>query len=161
MDEIFRNQCLNHNHNILQCIRNEWMVLTMAFQHQQLLQADVLRSQQQLQVPIIKVSLTQAILDTMEAQGVEILANNVKKADQPVIQISLIITNEGQLNLKIKKNTSLLVKKDLTHDEFLHMLEYPYVEYDTQYADKIKYSTGLVVKWLIQTKYSVYDEDHS
>ena len=67
----------------------------------------------------------------MEAYGVEILANNVKKADYPVIQISLIITNEGQLNLKIKKNTSLLVKKDLTHDEFLHMLEYPYVEYDT------------------------------
>jgi len=72
-----------------------------------------------------------------------------------VIQISLIITNEGHLNLKIRKNTSLLVKKDLTHYEFLHMLEYPYVEYETFYVDKIKFSTGKVVRWLIDNKYQV------
>lgn len=100
------------------------MVLTMAFQHKMVLQANILRSStQQANIPILKVNLSENIIQTIEKHNVEILANNVKKADQPNIQLNLIITNEGQLNLKIRKNTSLLVKKDLTYHEFINMLE--------------------------------------
>lgn len=66
MDEILFNRS-DQNWSILQSIRSEWMVLTMAFQHKMLLQTMILRSStQQASIPIIKININKDIISTID-----------------------------------------------------------------------------------------------